>query len=340
MSEFKNPSLRYRTLDKCFRNTVRRYYIEDLIFECNKALKEHDPGAPEVSRRQIFLDINYMESAKGGNIELERVRDGKRVYYRYNDPNFSIEKMPITESDFTELQSALQILSHFEGMPQFNWLEAVLKKIKYSIPETSINETILSFDHNPYLKGIEYLSPLFHAIKYRTVLSITYQDFKSAQPYKLIVHPYFLRQYNSRWFLFGLNEEKQKPDWTLALDRIREISAISKKGYFPPPIDWNAYFHDIIGVTKPADPAAEILLHFYGSASHYVLTKALHGSQRSKWIEDGVLEVRLHLIENYELEQTILSFGERVRVVSPISLAEKIANRLQQSISLYKLQNS
>lgn len=67
----KNASIRYQTLDKCFRDFSHRYYIEDLIAKCDEALQSYN-GIGGVSRRQIFDDIKYMESEAGWSIPLER----------------------------------------------------------------------------------------------------------------------------------------------------------------------------------------------------------------------------------------------------------------------------
>ena len=92
MATNKNALIRYKVLDNCFRNTGRRYFIDDLISECNKVLTEIDLSFNGISRRQIFDDISFMESAEGWSIELMKYRDGKKVFYRYLDPAFSINK--------------------------------------------------------------------------------------------------------------------------------------------------------------------------------------------------------------------------------------------------------
>ena len=35
----KQKLIRHYALDRCLRNQTRRYYIEDLLAECNKALE-------------------------------------------------------------------------------------------------------------------------------------------------------------------------------------------------------------------------------------------------------------------------------------------------------------
>lgn len=89
MSSNRYAIIRYQALDKCFRNKYCRFYMEDLIEACNEALYDFLGPNHEVKRRQIFDDIRFMESEQGWNIPLERIPDGKRVYYRYYKP-FSI----------------------------------------------------------------------------------------------------------------------------------------------------------------------------------------------------------------------------------------------------------
>ena len=101
----KNASIRYQALDKCFKNRNRKFFIEDLIQACNEALyefnglKKSTGERTSVKRRQIFDDIRYMESEAGRQISLERKKEGKRIYYRYKDPNFSIKMQPLTQRE-------------------------------------------------------------------------------------------------------------------------------------------------------------------------------------------------------------------------------------------------
>lgn len=336
MATNKNQFIRYKVLDNCFRNPGKRYFINDLIKECVKVLSEIDPESGGISRRQIFSDIAFMESSDGWGIELGRLREGKKVYYRYLDPDFSINQMPLNEVEINQLKSAIEILSQFKGMPQFDWVHELLPKLKQGIVSEGNKESIIEFDNNNYLKGIEHLGYLYNAIFYKKVLRTLYQPFENEKPYEIVIHPYYLKQFNNRWFLFGYNPENGKYDWNLALDRIVSVDEV--KGTYQPntQIDWSEYFEDIIGVTKPNDKESEnIILHFYGKTGNYIESKPLHGSQKSKWINANVLEVKLDLIINYEIERLILSYADSVIVVHPQSLSDSIQNRLKSAIDLY-----
>lgn len=42
---------------------------------------------------------------------------------------------------------------------------------------------------------------------------------------------------------------------------------------------------------------------------------------------------------NYELEQTILSYGEGIEVMKPVELRKKLNRRIQKLLSIYKTSN-
>lgn len=337
MSTNKNALIRYKVLDNCFRNPGKRFFIDDLIEACEEVLLEIDPDSNGISRRQILDDIAFMESKEGWEIELNRNREGRKVYYRYTNINFSINDMPFNETEIHQFQSAIDILSQFRGMPQFDWIQELVPKLKQGLALKKSDMLVMEFDNNQYLKGIEHLGPLYNAILYKKVLDINYQPYENDTPFKLTLHPYFLKQYNNRWFLFGYNPEKEKYNWNLALDRIIAIKETKGKYHKNTQINWKEYFEDIIGVTKPKDSKVQqILLLFFGKTGHYVETKPLHGSQKAKWIDDGsILEVKLQLIINYELEKQILSFGDSVKVIKPVSLADSIQQRLLNAANSY-----
>ena len=125
MATNKHATIRYHALDRCFSNFGRKFFIEDLIEACSEAIYDFDGIEDGVKRRQIFHDINFMESDQGWAIPLERHKEGRRVYYRYADKSFSISNKGINPSEAEQLRDTLSILSRFKGMPQFEWIEEI-----------------------------------------------------------------------------------------------------------------------------------------------------------------------------------------------------------------------
>ena len=333
MSINKNALLRYQVLDRCFRNTGRKYLWQDLLDEINKALEEFNGPGSVIKRRQLFDDIRFMESEQGWSIPLDRKKDGRKVYYRYSDPEFSISNQPLNESEISQIDAAISILSRFAGAPQFEAVQEMIPVLKDRLGLDHQSKEVIGLESNIDLKGIEYLSQLYDAIINEQVLEVVYQDFKSEEPFTLTFHPYYLKQYNNRWFVFGLNEELEIPTWNLALDRIESIE-ITRKEYRQTDIDWNDYFYDIIGVTRYQDKEPEIVvLEFTKDVAPYVQTKPIHPSQKSEWV-DGKFRVIIEVVPNYELESLILSFGEYVKVLESEELRNHIRLRLHKCVRI------
>ncbi len=331
----KHAIIRYHALDQCFSNPGRKYFIEDLIEACNNAIYEFTGVQDGVKRRQILYDIIFMESEQGWSIPLDKIKDGKRVFYRYSDKKFSIRNQAINESEATQIKETLTILNRFKGMPQFDWIEEILIRLESSFNLKSSTLPIVSFEQNPYLKGLNFFSDLFNAIHYKKVLDISYQGFKQDKSVKMIIHPYFLKQYNNRWFLFSLNEATNSIS-NLALDRIIDIKETRRKFIENETIDFEEYFEDIVGVTvydniKPTKVIIEISNDLYP----YIKSKPIHGSQKIKGnSEKGVL-IELFLQINYEFISLIFSYGEDLKVVEPEELKTIIKTKAEKLIQIY-----
>ncbi len=330
----KNALIRYNVLDKCFRNTGRRYSIDDLVDECSKVLLDIDPDCGGVSKKQIYNDIAHMASSDGWEIELDKIIENRRVYFRYKEPGYSINSMPLNEIEIEQLRSTLDILKQFKGMPQFEWMGDLIIRLDKTLKFDQSQKSIIDFDSNQYLKGIEFIGDLYNAIYYKKVLKITYRPYQSESKFLWTIHPYYLKQYNNRWFVFCKCLQKEQQITNLALDRI--VSLKETKGeYIESDIDWQEYFEDFIGVTRPEGKEIEtIVLHFYGKQSHYIFTKPLHESQRPKWLEKDLLEVKLKLMINYEFETLLMNYIESMKIIEPEKLRSSINERLKKAIIL------
>ncbi|MEQ9302445.1 MAG: WYL domain-containing protein, partial [Marinoscillum sp.] len=191
------------------------------------------------------------------------------------------------------------------------------------------------FDENVDLKGMEYFGSLFNAILYKKTLRVAYKSFKADATQTHTISPYYLKQFNNRWFLLCQNASYSGLS-NLSLDRIEDISE-SKEPYIPNN-DYNffEYFEDMIGVTKPPDASVvSVCLWFSVSQTPYIKTKPIHGTQHQTFHDDGSSTVTVEVLPNYELEQLILSYGENCKVLEPERLKKTIKDRLNKSLKVY-----
>lgn len=183
---------------------------------CNRELEligEYPISATNTIREDLEQIMTNYPDAK---IISRRV--GRHLYYSYETENYSIYKIPLNDDEFAQITQTISILSRFEGMPQFEWLDEIKSALNIKIS----SEPIVGFDENIDLKGRDYFAQLFSAINNKQPLVLTYKNFKRNINQQFIVHPYYLKQFNRRWFLIGYSENIGHLS-LFAFDRIENI---------------------------------------------------------------------------------------------------------------------
>lgn len=334
MATNKHAMIRYQALDKCFSKRYGEYYIEDLISECNKAIYEFTGSEEGVKRRTVFSDIAFMESPQGWDAPIKRHYNGKRCYYRYEDPNFSINKKDFSEAELDKLDEALVMLNRFKGVDGFDWIEDFVANFEDKLGRKKNATPVIGYEKNQYLKGLENLSVIYNHIVNRQVIKITYQHFTKGEMV-FFMHPYYLKQYNNRWFLFGITEQDKNALTNLPLDRIAQIEPVRIE-YIPnASFDFEEYFDDVVGVSVPrSGEPQKVVLKFGEKRWPYVVTKPIHPSQKEIDRDNRIIELEVFLTP--ELESIILSYGSQVEVMEPADLRDSISKQITSLAERYK----
>lgn len=340
MGKHKYALLRYTVLDECFKSTTRKYFKTDLLESINEELRKRFDRDASISERTLDNDIKDMQDLipLESTVLIEKKKEGRNVYFRYSDPNFSIFNALISKEEKEKIKTAFAVLSRFAGAPHFEWVQEIIARVRDKFELDDSLKEVIAYDSNLNLKGLDFINPIYEAIISETVLEIEYKDFKENPTYTFSFHPHFLKEYNNRWFAFGHGVSdlyKYEPVWVTALDRIVSISKINEK-YISSDIDWNDYFTDIIGITQPKGvQKTKVKLAICKDQAQYVITKPIHGSQKQiEWIGDELI-IELNIIPNFELERKILSYGERIKVIEPVNLKDRIKKRIETALTHY-----
>jgi predicted DNA-binding transcriptional regulator YafY len=304
---------------------MRKYCINDLINACNEAIYQYTGKEEGVHRHQVYNDINFME--EHWDIPLERLKENKHTYFRYTDSSFSIHDTLLSDEDIMKVESAFTLLQCFEGLPNFEWVAEIDAHFRtmFRIPESQ-RESIVGFEHNPYIRGLNFFPQVFNAIVNKQTIKIEYQKFDQSEVHTFIVHPYYLKQYSNRWYLLSLNDER-KSVFTLALDRFVSVADSMLPYIENVALNLNDYFFDAIGITVPPDKqVTTVHLRISALQLPYVQTRPIHGSQRilEQNDENAIIEIKVY--NTYELKSIILSFGDKIEVLSPDTLRKEIAD--------------
>lgn len=331
MPKNKNFSIRLRIIDKCL-GSGRAYTGKELMANVNRELDLRGES-PVTSRNTLMEDLLNIENAY--HVNIIRKRHGRQVTYQYESQGDTIFSNELSEDDFNHLEQALNVLSRFEGMPQFEWMTQLSADMHLRMASGEKVRSIVGFESSEYNKGMENFTPLFDAIRKKVTVEIRYQSFKMEKPQSILVHPYYLKQYNNRWFLFCSNGDHTNVS-NYPLDRILSVKP-SHESFRETDIDFDEYFEDMIGVTKHEGQEPEkVLLRFPKNEYPYVATKPWHGSQKKVKEDNKSVTIELDVVVNYELEQRILSWGDYIEVLQPEKLRVKISKRLNQAAGQYE----
>ena len=324
--------IRYRVLNRCFRNIHCEYDIIALLHAVNTELAKHDCQA--VSERTLRSDIQRLQETPY-NIELdETLKAGKRKLYRYTDTSFSLPMVTLDDEEKAMLRKTIEMLSQYDDIPQYQWMSTLLAQIENGNGLDG-NRRFVEFQNNADLKGVEHFQALLSAIINKQPLSISYKPFGKPE-LRMTIHPYYLKQFNDRWFLLARTVGYDVLT-VIAIDRITSVKT-SHIPFVESDVDVESYFDDSVGVTVFLDhPIEEVRLRINAKRYPYIATKPIHWSQtelKNEATEDYHV-VRLKVRLNNELETLLLSFGDDVEVLAPEVLRESIATKINKSASRY-----
>lgn len=328
----KNALIRYKTIDRCLQNHYRRWTLEDLIDACSDALYELEGRDEGVSKRTVQLDIQNLRKLYSAPI---KVIDHK--YYIYEDEDFSITESPLSEEDVKQMTEAVKVLRELSGFQEFSGMEGTMGRLEDAVHiARDKSRPVVFFEKNDLLKGLEFIRPLHQAILNRHPVKMTYQSFRAKVPNTFTFHPYALKEFNNRWFIFGRGRMKDIEN--LALDRIVDLSETPEIPFLEDPgFNPEVWFADMVGVTKSSsDKPERVVIWASPDEAPYIRTKPFHPSQRILELrEDGAMVFELNIIINRELVRLILGYAEGLRVLSPRKLAELVKKHFESALELY-----
>lgn len=296
------------------QGTIKRYtlLIEKISFggyPTFKELKEflEDHGF-SVSPRTLQRQIEQIRNEFGIEILYDRSKNG---YFIDSEQSINMDSF----IKFLEIVGTGEILTE-------------------SLKEGKEILDFISFESEGSLKGIEHLRSLVLAIKNKRKLSFIHENFKNGFKKPYVVCPYHLKEYQSRWYLFGTIDDKNTFR-TFGLDRLSELKTLPAKFKPITKPDPVRLFDDVVGLTYSASKIEEVELWLSSQQAPYIKTLPLHHSQTILKEDKQGMTIRLKVRLNFELTQKILSLGPNAKVLKPKVLVDEIADTIEEMKDLY-----
>lgn len=356
MPQNKNAITRYIILDRLLQHKYG-HTIAELRDLCNERLE--DEGKEPVTKRCIELDLNAMEGdpfyaeidRNGSDYKHDKNGKARRVsLVRYANPSYSIFNHEMNDDEKALLRKALEPFGNFEDIPGFEQIEHLIASLNMEVDES---KKFVYYSVNENGTNTKVFGKLYSAIAEQKVINLTYHTFDSPELCNVLLHPYILKEWNRRWYLFSAANDTSKI-LNFALDRIDNVEICSNIQYKPASDDLIERFEDIVGVTYYNDaPIENIYIWVSDKSSNYLITKPIHGSQTTLKeggeeekalrqehpnLKDGKL-FKLKCMINYELIREILSYGKEMVVLRPNSLREEINKQVNEMVCKYHIAN-
>ena len=216
-------------------------------------------------------------------------------------------------------------LSHMEIL-------ATAEQISANLNENSNTLSFVEFENKAAIETIPNFKTVLKAIQNNLEITFKHFSFYHLKEEEYTLKPYFLKQYQNRWYVVG---ETEKGYRTFGIDRIENITIGTKK-FKPKNEEAKDKFRQVIGLNYKDHKMEKIQLSFHISQQPYIVSLPLHHSQKeiNTEIEDTFdIELRIH--PNFELQQQVLKYGSLVKVVEPKWLAEDIKEELRKGFEAY-----
>ena len=347
-------SYMFKFLDDALMSNREHYFthreIEELFigrplandathFESVKSNKKiYDSVTEAFSKIKEILINDY-----GVDFEYKK-SSGTRSGYRYplylEDPM----KRYKTKHKQMRIKSLEKLLQQSVGLLPQSWMADIVAGAQRLAKDDG---AIIDFDSNEFVEHIQWVPMIFDAIEQRKVLKFLYRPKFRDKIISIYLHPFYLKEYDSRWFVFGhatyINEGKEFESYNCALDRIEGDITIAEDVEFKDSekkFSAKKHFEDIVGVTKYGGRTKLKLIQIETQDIYThkrIMTKRIHRTQHQErpFSESKKGLITIKVIPNNELDTLLMSFGANIKVLYSDGYGQHFYRKVEKLKNLY-----
>ena len=306
--------------------------MHEFIEACEKELDQR------FSASTIQKDIETMKNDVRLNLNAPIKFSKSKNGYFYDDENYSINALPLNEVEIEALEFAACVIDKYKGTGIGGAFNMAVGKVMSFLKTKKLEndpraKKIIFPEKNLWFKGTEQIDFLVHCIKEKIPVSFIHYSYQGHIFKSCVIHPYFLKEHHSRWYLVGYSE-MHKEIRIFGIDRIEDIVMLKKTFHNIEGWDAKEMFKNSIGVfISTGKDIPEIFIEFNNKVAGFIKTQALHDSQKIiKYMEDGGIVASLKVNPDEEFMQMILSYGANAFIISPESLRKEVEKRHKMAV--------
>lgn len=273
--------------------------------ELRAFLNEHDI---HISGRTLQRDIQHIRNEYGIEIEYDRRKKGYVI----------------------NREKSLDVNSFLRFMGMVRTADILTDSLRSSRESMQY----LQFDSVHLFAGREYIKPLLRAVHDRRLVGFTHQKFNRDKPSNVVFQPYFLLEYQYRWYLVGIPEGQKEPK-NYGLDRISRLDILPETFERTSDTYIRDKYRNTVGLNYDAGDPVTVTIRCTALTGKYLETLPVHESQtvlergESHWL------IRFRVVPNFEFEQKLMMHLQQMEVVSPDWIRRKFAGKLREALKHY-----
>ena len=245
-----------------------------------------------------------------------------------NDYGIIVKHSKANDGFYLDEEQSLNVdsfLSHME-------IIATAEQISNNLNANNNLLSFIEFENKAAIETIPNFKTILEAIQQQIPINFKHYSFYHLKEEEYTLKPYFLKQYQNRWYVIG---ETEKGYRTFGIDRIENITIGTKK-FKAKTEEAKDKFSHVIGLNYMDHKMEKIQLSFHISQKRYVLSLPLHHSQKEINTETtDTFDIELRIHPNFEFRQQVLKYGSLVKVLEPKWLAEEIKEELRRGFENY-----
>jgi len=214
----------------------------------------------------------------------------------------------------------------------------------------SVNDIILeskSLHNRILLQKIPcdaYLASIIDAMKKKVLVTLKYHKYNASEASCYDVEPYCLKLFNQRWYLMArlsaevlANSNNNDPYRVYSFDRIKQVTLTDRKFEVSDDFDAQQFFAECFGViVGDHTPAERIVLRAFELERNYLQDLPLHHSQKKIYEGDNYVDFEYYLRPTNDFCGHLLGLANRVKVIEPQSLADKLCGMMKDTLKMYE----
>ncbi|MDH4321445.1 MAG: WYL domain-containing protein [Desulfobulbaceae bacterium] len=326
MGKDKTALLRLIFIDK----KIREGMACGILANCSSMAAEY-----EVSSKSILRDIDYLRYQMAAPIAYDSSRRG----YYYQEEQYRLPAIDLTESDLFAICIAEKTLTQHENSPVYHRLRTVFDKIEASLPASVTIQPdwlaeSLSVAPEPQTSIDQAIwSTVTEGLRKHLALHILHERPGADAPTERRFDPYHIVHCDGEWYLIGYCHLRAAQR-TLAISRIRSATLLADA--FTVPADFSpAPFHGGRFGLFGSGRDQLVRIRFNRDHAPYLLERQWHPEQEISKLADGGVDLTFPAANLHTVRQWVLSWGSGAKALAPASLVAAVRTELQKAAASY-----